>query len=146
MKRTPSAVRPAMFVLIAAALLCTACGDVFGPLLQRADTQHGGDVIESIRVARSGSNYFEERVDSSATFVLHYAEPVAEHSAQENIRLTDEGGAPLPILVDVLLTSIEIVPMGPLESGNHVIRIDEGIEDSSGNGTVQSYEIAFAVP
>ena len=123
-----------------------ACGDLSDAVLESVSVEVDGEAVQTLPIAKSGSNFFADPVAPEAIFVIRYDEPVDLDTAREHIRLEDANSAPLSIDVGQQLTDLVVAPAVPMQTGqNHVLVIEGGIDDASGNTDQDTYVITLYV-
>lgn len=122
-----------------------ACGDIVDPDLVTAEVQLDDQVIESIDISTTGTNFFAETVDPASVLVLNYDEPLDVGTVEAHVSLADETGALVDSSIQVKLTDVVVTPAEDMLEGNHALTAEAGIDDASGNTTEATFVISFYV-
>lgn len=131
---------------LALCLLLASCGDVNDPVLTKVEVLLSDQVVETLDVAHSGSNFLKKDVDPTATFRLLYDEPVLLDTAEAHIFVKDAKGNKVAAAVSQRLVDIIVTPGSPMAAGqNHTLVVEAGIDDASNNTTSREYNITFYV-
>ncbi len=117
---------------LALCLLLAACGDVNDPVLTKVEVLLAGQVVDTLDVAHSGSNFIKKDVDPSATFRLIYDEPVLLETAEAHVFIKDSKGNKVKATIGLRLVDVTVTPGGPMTGGqNHTLVVEPGIDDAS---------------
>jgi hypothetical protein len=127
------------------ALALLACeSDLTDPKVIEIRVEDGGEVVTEVEPSRVSDTTIEEEVPITATLVIELNEPVNLTSAEERIHLTDTSGGEYAIELKQRLTEITVAPDGMFDPEvNHVLAIDKGIEDTSGQKTDRNLKVNF---
>lgn len=133
-------------LLIATSLLLGACADINPPKVVDVTVVTDGVAGTVIDVSYISETTIHEDVPADATLRLTFDEPVQLSSVASRVRLFDDGEDPFELALSQRLDAIDVSAIDGFGQGNHILEVDNGIEDASGNPTIQSYDIVFFVP
>jgi hypothetical protein len=140
MKKTTLAVG-----LLLTAFLVGCGGDINFPKVTMIEVKHSSQVVASVEPSKASETTISKEVPTDAAFLIYFDEPILLTSAEEKIRIVDARSKAVSLKFSQRLEVITIRPsQGSLTSGmNHIIEIDRGIDDTSGNPTMRNYKINF---
>ncbi|HOX46508.1 MAG TPA: Ig-like domain-containing protein [Myxococcota bacterium] len=121
-----------------------ACGDVNYPSVSSVEVLQGEVVISTIEPKSGSETTIQDDVPVDAIFRIHFDEPMDLNTATDKIVVRENPGESVPVTLGARLEVVTATPQRALTGGlNHVLDIDSGIDDTSGNPTVRSYVINF---
>lgn len=123
-----------------------ACGDMGDPVLVSCDIELNEEVVQTIDIDITGSNFFNDDVHPNSRFLLGYDEPVDLPSAAASISIEDAADNVIPTTITQRLVDVIVTPNASLSTGlNHTLRVNSGIDDESQNTTDYYVNITFYV-
>lgn len=125
--------------------LLAACGDLIDPTLETVSVELDGEIVQTVEITLSGNNALTEPVDPASILVLTYNEAIDGQTAIDHVLLEDSVGELVEADVTLELFDVVVTPRAPLAGGNHVLRVEAGIDDLSGNTTETEVPVAFFV-
>jgi len=128
-------------------LLCGCPGDLQWPEVMLIEVYDGDELVTSVEPSNSTDTTIMVDVPPSASFVVHFSEPMALDSIEERVGIFDAYFEEYDLDIDQRLDTITIsTDRCRLEPGlNHTLIINDGIQDTTGLATVMSYVINFYV-
>ena len=133
-------------LLIASSLLLGACADINPPKVVDVTVVTDGVAGTVTDVSYISETTINEDVPVDATLRLTFDEPVQLSSVESRVRLFDDSEEPFELAFSQRLDAIDVSAIDGFGQGNHILEVDNGIEDASGNPTIQNYDIVFFVP
>ncbi len=129
---------------LALGLALGACGDVNYPSVDTIEVLQGQAVIATIQPKSGSETTIQEDVPVDAVFRIHFDEPMDLATAAGKIVVRENPGEDVAVTLSARLEVVTASPDRALRGGlNHVLDIDSGIDDTSGNPTMRAYVVNF---